>query len=146
MSDPRDVQAPTANDERRAELRVPASTLGDVRSRLIGGSDFALLNYTSTGLYGQSPSRLLVGARVSVRLATATLDAVVRGRVVRASLTAMREGVPRYEVAVSLEQSVDWSPGETPTEAPIDTPLHSALEAPSDVAVPAGIHASPFTD
>jgi hypothetical protein len=121
---------PAACDERRAELRVPASTLGDVRSRLIGGSDFALLNYTSKSLYGQSPSRLLVGARVSVRLATATLDAVLRGRVVRSSLTAMQGGVPRYEVAVSLEQAVDWSPGMAP------------VEPAADAAVPVGVRAS----
>jgi hypothetical protein len=114
-----------AYEERRAELRVPASTLGEVKSRLIGGSEFALLNYTSTGIYGQSPSRLLVGARVSVRLATATLDAVVRGRVVRSSLTAVQAGVPRYEVAVSLEQAVDWSPGMAPVQAPVEAPIEA---------------------
>lgn len=98
---------------------MPASTLSDVRTRLVGGSDFSLLNYTSHGLYGQSRSRLLVGARVSVRLATATLNAIVAGRVVRSSLTQVLDGVPRYEVAVSLEDGVDWSrdrdasPGET---------------------------------
>jgi hypothetical protein len=133
MSDSSDVHVPAATDERRAELRVPASTLVDLRSRLIGGRDFALLNYTSTGLYGQSPSRLLVGARVSVRLATATLDAVVRGRVVRSSLTAVDGGVPRYEVAVSLEQAVDWSPG-------------SPLEPTDDVPVPVGVRTSPLME
>lgn len=118
MSDPSAFQTPPAAEERRAELRVPASTLGDVRSRLIGGSEFALLNYTSMGLYGQSPSRLLVGARVSLRLATATLDAVVSGRVVRASLTGLQNGVPRYEVAVSLERAVDWSGDAATSTAP----------------------------
>jgi hypothetical protein len=51
MSDPRDLH-PSVGEERRAELRVPASTLGDVRSRLVGGSEFALLNYTLRSLYG----------------------------------------------------------------------------------------------
>jgi hypothetical protein len=153
MSDPTDVPISPANEERRAELRVPASTLGDVRSRLIGGSEFALLNYTSKGLYGQSRSRLLVGARVSVRLATATLDAVVNGRIVRASLTAMQGGVPSYEVAVSLEQAVDWSPPEAPIatsmqtsiETPLETPIETPIEATDDVA-PVLVHTSPFTD
>ncbi len=158
MSDPTDVPIPPANEERRAELRVPASTLGDVRSRLIGGSEFALLNYTSKGLYGQSRSRLLVGARVSVRLATATLDAVVSGRIVRASLTAMQGGVPSYEVAVSLEQAVDWSPPEAPIDTStdtsmetamdtsIETPMDTPIEATDDVVVPVLVHTSPFTD
>lgn len=117
MSDPNDCQPAVAAEDRRAELRVPATTLGEVRSRLIGGSDFALLNYTAHSLYGHSRSRLLVGARISVRLATATLNAIVTGRVVRSSLTAVTDGVPSYEVAVSLEHPVDWIP-EAPALAP----------------------------
>ncbi len=108
MSDLHHDQPPPP-EERRAELRVPASTLGDVRTRLIGGTDFSLLNYTPHSLYGESRSRLIVGARISVRLATATLDAIVTGRVVRSSLTHMKGGVPHYEVAVTLEQPVDWA-------------------------------------
>jgi hypothetical protein len=108
MSDSRDLH-PVAAEDRRAEVRVPATTLGDVSGRLIGGSDFALLNYASRSLYGQSRTRLLVGARISVRLATATLNAIVSARVVRASLTAVRDGVPCYEVALALEEAVDWS-------------------------------------
>lgn len=113
---------PPAPDERRAELRVPASTLGDVRTRLIGGSDFALVNYTPTSIYGESASRLLVGARISVRLATATLNAILTGRVVRSSLTHMKDGVPHYEVAVSLEHPVDWARDAAPTamDAPVE--------------------------
>ena len=108
MSDPPQLQ-PSASEERRAEVRVPATTLGDVSSRFVGGSDFALLNYASRSLYGQSPSRLLVGARISVRVATSALNAIVNARVVRSSLTEVRDGVPRYEVALALEEAVDWS-------------------------------------
>jgi len=126
MSDLHHVQPPPP-EERRAELRVPASTLGDVRTRLIGGSEFALVNYTPHSLYGQSRSRLLVGARISVRLATATLDAIVSGRVVRSSLTQVLDGVPRYEVAVSLEDAVDWSrdasPAGTANAEPVGVPV-----------------------
>lgn len=106
---------PTGED-RRGEIRVPASTLGDVRSRLIGGSPIELLNYTSRSLYGQSSTRLLVGAPISVRLATAALNAVLRGRVVRSSLTSVVDGVPRYEIAVAFDEEVDWGEGR-PGEA-----------------------------
>jgi hypothetical protein len=112
-----DSVPPPARDERRAELRVPASTLGNPRTRLIGGSDFSLLNYTPRSLYGESRSRLLIGARISVRLATATLNAIVTGRVVRSSLIQVLDGVPRYEVAVSLEDAVDWSRDASPADA-----------------------------
>ena len=108
MSDPRDPQPP-ASEDRRAEPRVPAATLGDVSSRFVGGGDFSLLNYAARSLYGQSQARLLVGARVSVRLATTTLSAIVNARVVRSSLTEISNGVPRYEVALALEDAVDWS-------------------------------------
>jgi hypothetical protein len=101
--------SPAGGSDRRAEPRVPASRLGDVSLRLVGGGDLTLLNYAATSLYGRSPSRLLVGARLSVRLATATMQAVVAGRVVRSSLTAIVDGVPRYEIAVSLDRPVDWA-------------------------------------
>jgi hypothetical protein len=130
MSDIRDPD-PSVADERRTEVRVPAATLGEVRGRLIGGSDFALLNYAARSLYGQSRSRLLVGARISVRLATATLDGIVRGRVVRSCLTGVTNGVPHYEVALALEEPVDWSRDAAPAGS-------SGLEAvPVPVAVPA---------
>ena len=128
MSDIDTLPPAPAAEERRAELRVPASTLGDIRGRLVGGAEFALLNYTSHGLYGQSHSRLLVGARISVRLATATLNAVVRGRVVRAALTAVNAGVPSYEVAVSLEQPFDW--GEPLPAAASDAGTEAAVAVP----------------
>jgi hypothetical protein len=127
MSEPTDRQSSEAEAERRAELRVAASTLGEVSSRFVGGIDLTLLNYTSRGLYGQSPSRLLVGARISVRLATATLNAVVAGRVVRSSLTELIGGVPRYEVAVHFETDVDWSGGAASGDAA--APAH---ERPAD--------------
>src|SRR5690242_5240972 len=92
MSDLNDRQSSEAADERRTELRVPASTLGSVTSRLIGGSDLELLNYTSRSLCGQAASRLLIGSRISVRVVTATLDAVLAGRVVRSNLTQIVGG------------------------------------------------------
>jgi hypothetical protein len=109
MSDLNDRQSSEAAEERRTELRVPASTLGAVMSRLIGGSDLELLNYTSRSLCGQASSRLLLGSRISVRVVTATLDAILAGRVVRANLTQLVGGVPRYEVVVALDSEVEWS-------------------------------------
>jgi hypothetical protein len=108
MSDLNDRQSSDAADDRRTELRVPATTLGSVTSRLIGGSDLELLNYTSRSLCGQASSRLLLGSRISVRVVTATLDAVLAGRVVRSNLTQIVGGVPRYEVVVALDNEVDW--------------------------------------
>jgi len=128
MSDPRDLD-PSVSDERRAELRVPATTLGEVQGRLVGGSEFAVLNYTPRSLYGQSRSRLLVGARFSIRLATNTLNAIVNGRVVRSSLIEVKDGVPCYEVALALEEAVDWSRDAVSAEP-------SALEA---VPVPVSV-------
>jgi len=135
MPDSSDIPPQPTSEDRRTELRVPASTLGDVRTRLIGGTDFALLNYTPRSLYGQSYSRLLVGARVSVRLVTDTLNAVVKGRVVRSALTTVNNGVPSYEVAVSLEDAVDWSRAETAAAASSSLDAEAEL-VPVTVIVP----------
>jgi hypothetical protein len=107
--------------DRRAGARERAATLGDVTTRFVGGGQLTLLNYGPRSLYGQSPARLLVGSRISVRLATATLNAVVSGRVVRSSLTQIVNGAPHYEVALSLEQEVDWEAVKArPAEPPAD--------------------------
>jgi hypothetical protein len=110
MSNVNERQNSNAVDDRRAESRAPAATLGQIRARLVGGSDLTLLNYTARSLYGQSTSRVLIGSRISVRLVTATVNAVVAGRVVRATLSEIVDGVPRYEVAVTLDTDVAWVP------------------------------------
>jgi hypothetical protein len=139
MNDPNNPQAPPTIENRRAERRVPAVVLGDIRSRLVGGREFTLLNYTSDSLYGQSHSRLLVGSRISVRLATSTLNAIVTGRVIRASLTAVINGVPSYEVAVSLDHPVDWIPDLPPV--PVPGPGLDAASVLDTVSVPVGTSA-----
>jgi hypothetical protein len=101
-------ESPQASQDRRAESREQAASLSDVSTRLVGGSDLTLLNYTSRSLYGQSTSRMIVGTRISVRLATGTVQAVLSGRVVRSSLTQIVAGVPRYEIAIALDGDVDW--------------------------------------
>jgi hypothetical protein len=138
MCDATDRSSLESAKNRRTELRVPASTLGAVTTRVVGGSALTLLNYTSNGLLGQSPSRLLVGSRISVRLATATLNAIVAARVVRASLTAIVDGVPRYEVALRLEDDVDWtdSAGRERVEPDLDEqPAAASVTVPDGVAV-----------
>jgi hypothetical protein len=137
MSESTDRSPLESAENRRTELRVPASTLGAVTTRVVGGTALTLLNYTSNGLLGQSSSRLLVGSRISVRLATATLNAVVAARVVRASLTAIVDGVPRYEVALSLEHDVDWDgAGRKRLERDLhDQPAAASVTVPEDAAV-----------
>jgi hypothetical protein len=114
---------------------VPASTLGDVSSRFVGGSVLALHNYTSRSLYGQSPSRPVIGSRLSVRVRTTALDVVVSGRVIRASLTRVVDGVPHYEVALALDAPVDWGGDAVPVDgvAAAAVPLEPV---PVDAAVP----------
>lgn len=134
MSDrPTESSSLPAGEDRRGEIRVPATTLGEVQSRLVGGGPIELLNYTSRSLYGQSTTRLLIGSRISVRLATAALDAVLRGRVVRSSLTQVLNGVPRYEIAVAFDEEVDWGEGrptqvEVEAEEPVFVPFASDLD------------------
>lgn len=127
---PLESSCPPAGDDRRAEIRVPASTLGEVQSRVVGGGPIELLNYTSRSLFGQSTTRLLIGSPISVRLATAALNAVVRGRVVRSSLTRVVDGAPRYEIAVLLDHEMDWGEGRPASDlAPV--PVPAAREQPA---------------
>ena len=127
-----DRELPQGIEERRAGTRERATTLGDVTTRFVGGGHLTLLNYGPRSLYGQSPARLLVGSRISVRLATATLNAIVSARVVRSSLTQIVDGAPHYEVALTLEQDVDW-----------DAVKGRSAAAPADDGSPARALAQP---
>ena len=103
------ISHPSVSDERRART---ARARDDARRR--PGPAGRRQRVRAAELHPSEPLRpiaLAIARRrtLSVRLATNTLHAIVNGRVVRSSLTAVTNGVPCYDVALALEEPVDWS-------------------------------------
>jgi hypothetical protein len=89
-----DLAAGVAGDDRRGSARHAAGSLGSVNARIIGGSQVDLVNFSSRGVLFECDSRLLIGARASVRITTTDANLVVTGRVVRSRVKGLVNGAP----------------------------------------------------
>lgn len=87
---------------RRSEARCRADRRQAVSAQLIGGVDVKLCNVSRRGVMFESSMRMLVGARVTLRLRTAERAVTLPGEVVRCRVSATRHGRLRYETALSL--------------------------------------------
>ena len=74
-----DVAERVAGEERRASVRHAARSLGSVTARIIGGSEVDLVNFSNRGVLFECDSRLLIGARTSVRITTPDDNLIISG-------------------------------------------------------------------
>jgi hypothetical protein len=107
-----------AEDDRRAGARHAARTLGSVTARIIGGSQVDLVNFSSRGVLFECDSRLLIGARASVRITTTDANLVVTGRVVRSRVKGLVNGALRYDAALVLDNELALTPAILTSTAP----------------------------
>jgi hypothetical protein len=119
------VPAP-AHDDRRIDQRHDASALGPVVARLVGGSEVRLMDFARRGVLLESDTRLLIGAKATIRITTTDTAISVRGQVVRSRVAGVKGGALVYHTALSLEEdlglldSVAPDAGETPFHEPDD--------------------------
>ncbi len=105
-----EVAERAAGEERRAGLRHAARSLGSVTARIIGGSQVELVNFSNRGVLFECDSRLLIGARASVRITTTDANLIVSGRVVRSRVKGLVNGALRYDAALLLDAELDLVP------------------------------------
>ena len=99
-----------AGEERRASVRHAARSLGSVTARIIGGSQVDLVNFSNRGVLFECDSRLLIGARASVRITTTDANLIVTGRVVRSRVKGLVNGALRYDAALVLDAELGLVP------------------------------------
>ncbi len=99
-----------AGADRRAGARQAARSLGSVTARIIGGSVVDLVNFSSRGVLFECDSRLLIGARASVRITTPEANLIVTGRVVRSRVKGLVNGALRYDAALVLDAELNLTP------------------------------------
>ncbi len=104
--------------ERRGRVRHAARVLGAVNARIIGGSQVDLVNVSSRGVLFECDSRLLIGARASVRITTTDANLVVTGRVVRSRVKGLINGALRYDAALVLDHEFALPPVIVPDSPP----------------------------
>ena len=105
-----EVAERVAGEERRASARHAARSLGSVTARIIGGSQVDLVNFSNRGVLFECDSRLLIGARASVRITTTDANLIVTGRVVRSRVKGLVNGALRYDAALVLDAELGLVP------------------------------------
>jgi hypothetical protein len=135
------VPAP-AHDDRRIDQRHDASALGPVVARLVGGSEVRLLDFARRGVLLESDTRLLIGAKATIRITTTDTAISVRGQVVRSRVAGVKGGALVYHTALSLEEDIGLLDSVAPPKAgepPFDEPDDLANSA--DLLVGGSEHA-----
>ncbi len=90
--------------DRRTSPRFPADLLGKSSVRLLGGSEVTLINFSERGILFQSETRLMVGARGTVRIVVGTETTIAAGTVVRSLVQGMASGKLAFHTALALDQ------------------------------------------
>ena len=98
--------APPSNDERRIDQRHDARALGPVVARLIGGSEVRLMDFARRGVLLESDTRLLIGAKATIKITTTDTTISVRGHVVRSRVAGVKGGALMYHTALALEEDL----------------------------------------
>jgi hypothetical protein len=78
--------------------------LGKASVRLLGGSEVTLINFSERGILFQSETRLLVGARGTVRIVVGGETTIAAGTVVRSLVQGMASGKLAFHTALHLDQ------------------------------------------
>jgi hypothetical protein len=99
------VPAP-AHDNRRNDQRHDARALGPVVARLVGGSEVRLMDFARRGVLLESDTRLLIGAKATIKITTTDTTISVRGHVVRSRVAGVKGGALVYHTALALEEDL----------------------------------------
>ena len=94
------------DDERRSGRRREAHTLGPVVARLVGGSEVRLIDFSRRGVLLESETRLLIGARASIKITTTDAVVTVAGYVVRSRVAGVRDAALVYHTAMALNDDL----------------------------------------
>jgi hypothetical protein len=125
------VPAPV-HDDRRIDRRHDARALGPVVARLIGGSEVRLMDFARRGVLLESDTRLLIGAKATIKITTTDTTISVRGHVVRSRVAGVKGGSLMYHTALALDEDL----GLIKAVAPVETqePAFDEPDEPDELA------------
>ena len=119
---------PSANEERRRSVRLPASAVPYLSARLVGGPDVRLINISRRGVLVETTTRLLPGSPVGIKFVAADATLILRGCVVRSSVAVLNGSALRYHTAVAFNEDIGlcdaslWEPAEATPTVPSNSP------------------------
>jgi hypothetical protein len=115
-------------DDRRRAPRIDANKLGSVITRVIGGGEVKLLDFSRSGVLIESDARLAIGAKATIRLTTTDASLTVRGQVVRSKVAGVN-GTIVYHTALALDDDLTALERSVPAPPPKTVGAASAKDA-----------------
>ena len=100
-------------ERRHSVRRTPGAQESLGRVRLRTGPELSVLNVSDVGALVEGKVRLLPGVRLDIHVIARDGRVLVRSRVVRAHVSAISADGIHYRGAVSFDQLVDTSLGQT---------------------------------
>jgi hypothetical protein len=95
--------------ERRGTPRVPPQHHGIVSARVRPGHDVRVIDVGGGGALIEGPCRLLPGSSVELQLATTGRRIVMRGRILRCAVAALRATGVCYRGAIGFDGHLRWT-------------------------------------
>jgi hypothetical protein len=124
-----------SHDDRRIDQRHDARALGPVVARLVGGSEVRLIDFARRGVLLESDTRLLIGAKATIKITTTDTTISVRGHVVRSRVAGVKGGALMYHTALALEEELGLADSVAPRRASEpEFDEHDEHEEPDDLA------------
>ena len=124
----------TSRERRRAARREPARDEPLARVRLRAGRDLDVVDVSTCGVLVEGETRLLPGTRVDVHVLTADGRVLVRSRVVRAYVSALRSDCVVYRGALAFEVSVNVARGYSEPTWGARSPASAGTRYPEEAA------------
>lgn len=131
------IPAPS-HDDRRIDQRHDARALGPVVARLVGGSEVRLMDFARRGVLLESDTRLLIGAKATIKITTTDTTISVRGHVVRSRVAGVKGGALVYHTALALEEDLGLTDSVVPRQA--SQPAFEDVEEHDEPAETADLH------
>lgn len=106
--------------ERRTSPRIPASALPQLKARLLAGPDVRLVDLSRRGVLLETHTRLLPGSPIRLKFVSEDATLVLKGAVVRSSVSTFGEQGLVYRTAVAFDEDISifdaslWEAPATP--------------------------------
>jgi hypothetical protein len=107
--DPARTAVATERERRRERRRRSSAEHGVLAARIRPGHVAVLLDISTYGAQLETGRRLLPGSTVDLLLALPVGDLIVRGVVLRCSVTRVEAADVRYRGAVAFDRRIWWS-------------------------------------
>jgi len=93
-------------DQRRGDVRRPASAAPDLKARLASASTVRLLNISRRGVLLETDARLTPHSVIAIRFVASRGSLLLKGCVVRSSVAMLTGETLTYKTALSLDQDL----------------------------------------